>query len=197
MQIFEGNFGGISDERSNCFFFKSWFSINTTHPPPYKKWQKSLSTDLWQTLEDIGTKHSFVDVSNFEHYIIYICSIIILNNLGQRVEWMSLKYLLVENKTYKMRKACDTYILVTSRIQQSSVTLSQTTTFRLFQTESLQTIILSLIKMAESSPNRKKTMWEKEKLLVRSNFSFFHIVFKRLVLQTCKNQGLLGKGLSF
>ena len=31
-------------------------------------------------------------------------------------------------------------------------------------------------------------MWEKEKLLVTSNFSFSHSVFKRLVLQTCKNQ---------
>ena len=38
-------------------------------------------------------------------------------------------------------------------------------------------------------------MWEKEKLLVTSNFSFSHSVFKRLVLQTRKNQGLFGKGL--
>ena len=40
-------------------------------------------------------------------------------------------------------------------------------------------------------------MWEKEKLLVTSNFSFPRIVFKRLVMQTCKNQGLFGKGLTF
>ena len=39
-------------------------------------------------------------------------------------------------------------------------------------------------------------MWEKEKLLVTSNFSFSHIFFKRLVLQTWKNQGLFGKGLN-
>ena len=38
-------------------------------------------------------------------------------------------------------------------------------------------------------------MWEKEKLLVTSNFSFSQIVFKKLVLQTRKNQGLFGKGL--
>ena len=38
-------------------------------------------------------------------------------------------------------------------------------------------------------------MWEKEKLLVTSNFSFSHIVFKRLVLQTRKNKGLFGKRL--
>ena len=36
---------------------------------------------------------------------------------------------------------------------------------------------------------------EKEKLLVMRNFSFSHSVFRRLVQQTCKNQGLFGKGL--
>ena len=35
----------------------------------------------------------------------------------------------------------------------------------------------------------------KGKLLITSNFSFFNIVFQRLVLQTRKNQGLFGKGL--
>ena len=50
--------------------------------------------------------------------------------------------------------------------------------------------------MAKSSPNRKKTKWEKEKLLVTSNFSFSHFVFKRLVLQTRNKQGLFGKGLN-
>ena len=39
-------------------------------------------------------------------------------------------------------------------------------------------------------------MWEKEKLLITSNFSFSHSVFKRLILQTRKNQGLFGKGLT-
>ena len=42
----------------------------------------------------------------------------------------------------------------------------------------------------------RKTLWKKEKLLVMSNFSFSPSVFKRLVLQTCKNQGLFGKGLT-
>ena len=37
-------------------------------------------------------------------------------------------------------------------------------------------------------------LWEKEKLLVTGNFSFSHSVFKRLVLQTLKNQGLFRKG---
>ena len=38
-------------------------------------------------------------------------------------------------------------------------------------------------------------MWEEEKLLVTSNFSFSHSVFKRLELQICRNQCLFGKGL--
>ena len=57
--------------------------------------------------------------------------------------------------------------------------------------------ISKLMKMAESSQNGQKTLWEKEKLLVASNFSFFHSVFKRLVLQTRKNQGLFRKGLRY
>ena len=56
--------------------------------------------------------------------------------------------------------------------------------------------ILNLMKIAKSSPNGLKTLWEKEKLLVTSNFSFSYSVFKRLVLQTHKNQGLFGKGLT-
>ena len=51
------------------------------------------------------------------------------------------------------------------------------------------------MKMAESYQKEKKTPLEKKKLVVTSNFSFFHSVFKRLVLQTCKNQGLFGKEL--
>ena len=61
--------------------------------------------------------------------------------------------------------------------------------------KSLQTTISKLMKMAYSFLNGKKTMWEKEKLLVMSNFSFSRIVFKIHVLQTRKNQGLFGKGL--
>ena len=38
-------------------------------------------------------------------------------------------------------------------------------------------------------------MWEKEKLLIMSNFSFSGIVLIGVVLQTHKNQGLFGKGL--
>ena len=50
--------------------------------------------------------------------------------------------------------------------------------------------------MSESSQNGQKTLWDKEKLLIMSNFSFCHCVFERRVLQTRKNQGLFGKGLT-
>ena len=49
--------------------------------------------------------------------------------------------------------------------------------------------ILNLIK------NVRKNTEEKDKLLVTSNFSFCHSIFKRPVLQTRKNKGLFGKGL--
>ena len=49
--------------------------------------------------------------------------------------------------------------------------------------------------MAESRPKGLKTWWEKEKLLVTSNFSISNRVFKRIVLQTCKTKGLFRKGL--
>ena len=51
------------------------------------------------------------------------------------------------------------------------------------------------MKMEESFQKGRKQSG-KEKLLVTSNFSFFHIIFKRFVLQTRKNKGLLWKGLT-
>ena len=48
---------------------------------------------------------------------------------------------------------------------------------------------LNLMKLTESSPNGYKTLWEKDKLLVTSNFSFSHTVFKRLEPLTLKIQG--------
>ena len=71
------------------------------------------------------------------------------------------------------------------------------TNFRLFQTESVcrrQFQFFTI--MAENSSNGWKTLWEKEKLLVMSNFSFSHSVFKRSLLQTRKIQGLFGEGLN-
>ena len=48
----------------------------------------------------------------------------------------------------------------------------------------LQTTISNLLKLAESSPKGWKTLGKREQLLIMSNFSFSHNLFKRLVLQT-------------
>ena len=56
--------------------------------------------------------------------------------------------------------------------------------------------ISNLMKMAESCLIGYKTLWEKEKLLVTSNFSFSRSVFKRLVSQGRQKVLLCGKGLS-
>ena len=53
----------------------------------------------------------------------------------------------------------------------------------------------NFMKTAESSPNRYKILWEKEKLLVMSNFSFSTVFSKETYLHTRKNQGLFGKRL--
>ena len=50
--------------------------------------------------------------------------------------------------------------------------------------------------MTQSSPNGLKTLQENEKMLITSNFSFSHSVFKKLVLQTRKNKGLFWKELT-
>ena len=52
----------------------------------------------------------------------------------------------------------------------------------------LKTLILSFI--------AKKTMWDKEKILVTSNSSFSHCVFKRLVSQGRQKVLLCGNGLN-
>ena len=47
------------------------------------------------------------------------------------------------------------------------------------------------------SYNKKlKTLWQKKKLLVLSNFSFWHDVFKSRLLQMRENAPLGGKGLN-
>ena len=49
--------------------------------------------------------------------------------------------------------------------------------------------------MAEIFLKGEKTLWEKEKFVTLSNFSFYHSVYKRPVLQTHKILGLFWKGL--
>ena len=52
------------------------------------------------------------------------------------------------------------------------------------------------MKIAESSLNGKKTLWVKEKLLVTSNFSFSHSVFKRLASNGRQKVSLCGNGFN-
>ena len=46
-------------------------------------------------------------------------------------------------------------------------------------------------------PCTSPSVWVKEKLLVMSNFSFSNCLFKRLILQTSKNQGLFEKRVKY
>ena len=55
-------------------------------------------------------------------------------------------------------------------------------------------MISNVMNMPESFQNLYKRLWEKEKLLIMSNFSFSCSVFKSLVLHTRENQGLFEKG---
>ena len=83
------------------------------------------------------------------------------------------------------------------RQSNSLFNLSQRINFGLFKTERVCSGHLQIwMKLVESYQNREKTLREKEKLLAMRNFSFSHSVFKRIALQTCKNQGLFGKGLN-
>ena len=77
-----------------------------------------------------------------------------------------------------------------------TLTLSQTTNFGLFQVKKIADNNFEFDKMARKLSKWVENTGEKEKLLVKSNFSFSHSVFKRYILQTRKNQGLFGKGLS-
>ena len=60
--------------------------------------------------------------------------------------------------------------------------------------ESLQTTILSLMKMAESSPKRWKTLGKGE-IARYEQFLFFPQCFQKTCTASHKNQGLFGKGI--
>ena len=73
----------------------------------------------------------------------------------------------------------------------------QTTNFRFFQTERVRRRQFQIGRKWKKviQTGRKhcgKTPWEKEKLLITSNFSFSHGVFKRLVTQGCQKVSLCG-----
>ena len=73
---------------------------------------------------------------------------------------------------------------------------SNNTTTTLFGRVYQQTLSYLVLKDINPFPNNKfwtLPIWQT--LLVTSNYSFSHSVFKRLVLQKRKNQGLFGNGL--
>ena len=53
------------------------------------------------------------------------------------------------------------------------------------------------MKMAESSQKKVENTVGKGEIAHTSNFFFSHCVFNGLGLQTCKSQGLFGKGLNY
>ena len=67
--------------------------------------------------------------------------------------------------------------------------LSQMTNFKLFKTDRIRRYVNLKIDENGEFSNRVKTQWEKEKLLVVSNFSF--CVFKRLLLQTHNKRAMM------
>ena len=56
-------------------------------------------------------------------------------------------------------------------------------------------LILDSSKLKEFAEDNFKFDESDRKFFITSNFSFSHSEFKRLILQTRKNQGLFGKGL--
>ena len=65
------------------------------------------------------------------------------------------------------------------------------TSFGLFQTKR---VVDNNFKLDEKGGKFSK--WKENTVGKKRNFSVSHCVFKRLVLQTHKNQGLFGKGLT-
>ena len=84
-------------------------------------------------------------------------------------------------------------ILATMRvhIHQTFLTFSQMTNFRLVQIERVCRRQFQFYFKWQKDLQTGRNYYGK-----RRNFSFSHSVFKRLVLQTGKNQGLFGKGLT-
>ena len=84
-------------------------------------------------------------------------------------------------------------MLVTSRL-----THYQTTNFRLFQTERVCRRQFQIWRRWQKvNQTGRKHCWKKEKLLVTSNFSFYHSVFERLVSQRSQKVSLCGNGLKW
>ena len=70
------------------------------------------------------------------------------------------------------------------------------TNFRLFQTKEFADDNFKFDENGRKFPKEiENTVWKRRNCSFRAISPFPHRVFKRLVLQTRKNQGLFGKGL--
>ena len=73
-------------------------------------------------------------------------------------------------------------------------TFSQMTNFRLLQTEKVRRWQFQILWKWQKVLKMGRKHCRKMRLLIKSNFSFSYGVFKRLLPQICKYQGLFGKG---
>ena len=56
--------------------------------------------------------------------------------------------------------------------------------------------ILNLVEKVVMNFKNIKSLWQKEKMLITTMFSFHHKVFKRLLSKDCLKSGLFGKGFN-
>ena len=80
-------------------------------------------------------------------------------------------------------------------MKKCSLTLSQTTNFRLFQIETLCRQQFGINENGRWFSKRLENTVGKGEIACYEQFSFSHSVFKRLILQTREDQELFGKGL--
>ena len=78
--------------------------------------------------------------------------------------------------------------------QGDSLSLSQTANFSLFQTESISRQQFQIWwKWQKVLQKGRKMLWDKEKLLIKSNFSSFHSFSKDWFCRHVKSRACLGK----
>ena len=163
---------------------------------PWKKWQMLWSLQQqkrWKSNRLLRNPTSLRLVPDLSHHNLP-------PNLPHRVYGQRLDHLLeLWNPVKKINNSCKMlcwYYEICSCVYHSYLTLSQTTNFGLCQTERLCRRQFHIWWKWQTVLQRGRKLWEKLKLLLTSNFFPSYSVFKRLVLQTRKNHGLFGKGLT-
>ena len=118
--------------------------------------------------------------------------------IEKKTLWKKEKLLITSNFffSHNVFQSCLLLLRRNEYLWSKELTLYQTTNFGLLQTKRVCRRQFQITWKWQKGLQKCRKHWEKEKLLLTSNFSFSHSVFKRLVLQTCKKQGLFGKGLT-